>query len=224
MTTTCPSCGEAIAAGGEKALLFCPFCGQSLSMSAPSALEKRLQAEKKPDKKYAIIQDALARHPDDFDANRALLYHGRLHTALSGRKGIDYTAIKCHLMSVFHTPEGYSDAELSEQYEELLHGPQLLRTMALSPDGDAFLSEYLHTLAHQYIDLFLRGNNRNSLLFGFSRPMESQAKRCAVPVQAMLLEISRTPRLTEGERSLLRHAVRAGFARVFPGHAALIDA
>lgn len=223
----CPHCGEALPDTGSKALRYCPHCGKALN--APPAreiseLEKRITAEKRPQRKYKLIQEALAKAPDDFEANRALLYHGRLHETIASRKGIDFSAIKCHLMSVFERPSDYTDEVLDAKYDELLRGPQLMKTMALAPDTDAFFAAYIHDMATLYIDLFIRGDSKNSTLaFGFSRMQEGIARKCAEPVRAMLAEIAATGRLTDVERVLFRHAVIDGYGRVFPGYANLLQ-
>lgn len=223
----CPYCGHDILMEEGAAARFCPHCGKSLSPVAtrdPSPLEQRINKEKNPKKKYKIIMQALENAPDDFEANRALLYHGRLHEGLAGSKGLDYGIIKCHLMSVLHTPDAYTPEALAAKYEELLRGPQLQRTMALSPDADAFFAEYIFDMAHLYVSLFVRGDSKNnSLAFGFSRSEASTARRCAAPVRAMLAEAKRSEHLTPQERTLLHRAVRVAYTKVFPGYESYLD-
>lgn len=90
----------------------------------PSALQERLRGVRDPRKRYKILCEALAQDPDSFEANEALLYHGRLHEPLRAARGggIDYSLIKCHLFSAFDTPEKYSAQALREKYDELLRG------------------------------------------------------------------------------------------------------
>lgn len=224
MTMTCPHCGQTVDIGDATAR-FCPLCGQALATqpTQPSDLEKRLAAEKKPKKKYAMIQAELAKNPDDFAANMALLYHGRLHEPMKG-KALDFSIIKCHLLCVFHEPDKYSREALDDKFEELLRGGQLRRTMALAPNGEAFFGEYIRRLAFEYVDLFIRGDSRYSnVAFGIGRTPESLARKCAEPVRTMLAEIGRNGRLTEGERALLLSSLREGYAQVFPGFARFIE-
>lgn len=217
---SCPHCGEEIRTVGDKPALFCQHCGKAIAEHQESPLSRRLRAEKNPKKKHAMIQAALAENPDDFDANRALLHHGRLHEPFAVRKGISFANIKCHLLSVLEKPSEYTSAELDEKYEELLRGEQLRRTMALAPDADAFFDAYLLRLASEYVDLFLRGDSRNSGIFGFPMREDTVARRCARTVRAMLEEIDRTPRLDAGERASMRRALCRGYAQVFPSYAA----
>lgn len=226
METKCPHCGMEVQKTSAVPVRFCPFCGKTLGNGAqrPSDLEKRIQAEKNPKKKYKIIQDALAAAPDDFDANLALLYHGRLHESLAHGNKLDYSIIKCHLLSIFQTPDQYTPQELEAKCEELLHGAQLQKTMALSPDPDALFAEYIYALAAQYVDLFIRGDTRNnSVGFGFMRSQASLARRCAPVVRGMLAVIAGADRLTFPERQLLTAALREGYARSFPGHTGELD-
>lgn len=228
ITKQCPHCGSNIQMEENQPVRFCPFCGKTLEAEAqqgPSALEKRLTGEKNPKKKYRIIQDALATSPDDFEANKALLFHGRLHEPLARGKGLDFSIIKSHLLSVFGTPQAYDEAERAAKLEELLRGEQLRRTMALAPDADAFYAEYMYRMAQEYIDLFIRGDSKNnSLAFGFNRTPDSTARKCAPQVAAMLQEIGGAQDVTDAERALLIAAVREGYNRVFPGYMKYLDA
>lgn len=226
MTTQCPHCNSNIPAEEGQQVRFCPFCGKSLvPAQAPSALAQQLQKEKKPKKKYELIQAALAANPDDFDANRALLFHGRLHEPLMMKgQRTDYSIIKCHLMNIFDTPENYSASELADKYEELLRSAQLSKTMSLAPDPDAFFAEYLYDLAFQYIDLFLRGDSKyNALAFGIARSHGAVARQCAVPVRRMLATAAASAFLTPEEKVLLLGALREGYNRVFSGYAENLD-
>ena len=223
----CEKCGESMQAQEGKTPRLCPFCGSPYAEEAdplaPSPLDAQLSQVRDPKKKYRMIQEALSAAPDDFAVNRALLFHGRLHEPMRGR-GIDFSIIKSHLLSVFETPEAYDDATLSGKYDELLRGPQLQKTMALAPDPQAFFEAYLRRLAWEYVDLFIRGDSRNSqTIFGFSRSPDSTARRCAWPVRRMLNAIRDSGRLDEKTRALLLDAVREGYLGLFPGFAGLLE-
>lgn len=220
----CPQCGGEMHAQEGRTPRLCPYCGTPLpaeTAAGPSALQERLRGVRDPRKRYKILCEALAQDPDSFEANEALLYHGRLHEPLRAARGggIDYSLIKCHLFSAFDTPEKYSAQALREKYDELLRGEQLLRTMALAPDAEAFFDGYLHRLAFEYIDLFLREDSRNAhVLFSFHRSQDSVARRCAAAAERMLENIRACGELDDRQRAVLLSAVRAGYERVFPGH------
>jgi hypothetical protein len=221
-TLQCPHCGGEITYETGRIPRLCPFCAAAFAATDPAApdspLEARLKAETRPKKKYAMIQAALRENPDDFAANRALLFHGRLHEPMRGHQ-VDFSIVKCHLMHIFE--DGADDAAA---YEELLRGEQLRRTMALSGDGDAFFAAYLRRLAYEYIDLFIRGDSRNTRgALGFALRAETVAERCAGAVRRMLEGVMGSARLDEGEKLMLLEAVRDGFARAFPGEAGRVQ-
>lgn len=225
VTKTCTHCGGSVQAEADRPLALCPYCAKPFAKAesaAPSALQKQLKALKTPKQKYALIMEALAREPNDFDANEALLYHGRLHEPMTGR-GIDYAIIKCHLISVLDHPEIYNEAKLKEKYDELLRGPQLLKTMALAADPEGFFIAYLRRLTFEYIDLFIRGDSQYSrTAFGFFKSNSAIAKNCLAPVRRMLRNVSKTPYLDEAQRLLIRDAIMDGYRAAFPGDAELL--
>lgn len=183
----------------------------------PSELDKRLAALRDPKAKYALIQEQLRAAPDDFAANRALLFHGRLHEPMRGR-GPDFSIIKCHLFSIFEKPKECTRAQFDEKLSELTQSDLLRRVMALSAAPEAFFDAYLCRLAHDYIDLFIRGDSRyNRVAFGFARRPDAVAKLCADPVRAMLENIRTLPGIDDSLRGALSSAVRLGYAQVFPG-------
>ncbi|MDR0896847.1 MAG: hypothetical protein LBN04_03220 [Oscillospiraceae bacterium] len=215
-TLQCPRCGGEITYETGRTPRLCPFCAAAFVATDPAApdspLEARLKAETRPKKKYAMIQAALRENPDDFAANRALLFHGRLHEPMRGHS-VDFSIVKCHLMHIFE--DGVDNAAA---YEELLRGDQLRRTMALAPDADAFFAAYLRRLAYEYIDLFIRGDSRNARgALGFPLRAETVAARCAEAVRKMLEGVMGSARLEAGEKLLLTEAIRDGYARAFPG-------
>jgi len=200
---------------------FCSSCGAPMADAAPvppSPLAERLAAATKPDQKYRIIREALAENPEDFEANEALLFLGRLHEKRRGRH-IDFSVIKCHLMSIYDEPGRFPQAEYAAKHHELFEGEQLVRTMALANNPSAFWSAYLLRMAREYIDLFIRGDSRYATWgFGFSRSMDSLAKSCAEPVRRMIERIRADASLDDERRAQVERAVRDGFAAVFPGH------
>lgn len=231
----CPVCGGTMRLEEGRLLRACPYCGAELSREAAargweipgtSELEKKLAKENNPKKKYKLILAALEKEPNDFGANRALLYHGRLHEDCITRRGIDYSVVKCYLFNVFESPEKYTDAELDAKYAELLEGEQLKKVLSLCGDADVFFRDYIRCLAAQYVDLFIRGESRNStVMFGFRRSLDSTAKLCAEPVREMLRTIAQSARLDgrEETRALLAASVRAGYDALFPGRSGNLE-
>lgn len=232
----CPACGGTMQVEEGRLLRACPYCGAELlhetgkaawQIPGPSDLEKRLAKEQNPKKKYKLILAELEKNPDDFGANRALLYHGRLHENVMKRGGsLDYSIIKCYLFNIFESPERYTEAELDERYAELLEGEQLQKVLSLCGDADVFFRDYIRTLSAQYIELFIRGESRNSTYaFGFRRSLDSTARLCSEGVNKMLRTIAGSARLNGREeiRALLLSAVREGYNALFPGKSAYLE-
>lgn len=226
----CPQCGGAMQVEEGRLLRSCPYCGAQLlrdenkparPIPEETELEKKVAKEANPKKKYKMILAALEENPDDFGANRALLYHGRLHENLMRRGGaIDYGIIKSYLLNIFESPDRYTEKELDERYFELLQGEQLQKVLSLCDDPDAFLADYLGRLSAQYVELFIRGESRNStVMFGIRRSLDSTAKMCAGSVRKMLTNLRESQRLNghENERAMLISSVRGAFDTLFPG-------
>ena len=115
----CEGCGAALKprAHGAAVLLEEETVGPPPELPEVKALLERVAKERRPDRKYALIQQALQADPVSFAANRALLYHGRLHEVIK-RPG-DYSLIKCYLLHIFEEPEAYTAARLDERMQEL---------------------------------------------------------------------------------------------------------
>ena len=214
----CIQCNHQMA---DEEAKFCSSCGAPMTgttPAAPSPFAERLAKETKPARQYAIIQEALEENPDDFEANEALLFLGRLHEKRRGRD-IDFSVIKCHLLCIYDGPERLSASEYGAKHHELFEGEQLRRTMALAQNPAAFFGAYLARMAREYIDLFIRGDNRYATWgFGFSRSMDSLAKSCAEPVRQMIERIRADDLLDDAGRERMARAVADGYAGVFPGH------
>lgn len=218
MTNVCAYCGHSLQVPEGS---FCPYCGERISeptQAEPSELALLLEKEKNPKKKYKLIQAALSRNPDDFEANEALLYLGRLHEPLRG-KDIDFSVIKCHLLCIYDEPERLRPDTIEQKWAELFEGEALRRVMALSGDEKGFFVGYLRRLAREYVELFIRGSNRYaSFAFGIPRPPDSMARSCGVPVARMVERVAADERLPEETRQILVDALQKGYAAVFPGY------
>lgn len=227
-TKTCAHCGGTFQVEPDRPPAFCPFCGMALESAAvrsPSDLEAALRKAKKPKDKFNLIMEALAKNPDDFEANEALLYHGRVHETLSrlSHGKLDFSTIPCHLLAVLERPEDYTDAETGAKFEELLRGPQLQKTMRLAENPEAFFVGYLRRMALDYINLFIQGDSRNTkMAFGFGRSQASAAKACARPVQRMLENLRTAPQVDDKTRDILRRAIVDGYGSVFAGYGELL--
>lgn len=253
LPVVCPRCGGRMELDETQTLRFftCPYCGGGLQPKtegkavflqaedrvAPAAREPapsganaealeilaRAEKQKDPKKRYKLYCDAQRIAPDSFEVNRALLYHGRLHEPY-GRKGLDYSAFKCYLMNIFEHPGEYTATQMTEKLDELLEGEQLRRTLAASPDPDAFFAEYLRHLTDEYVTMFIHGRSANSVYFlGIRRTNDSAASQCAACVRTMLREVSICGRLNGAQREIIRQQLRSSFTKLFPGKDSLLD-
>ncbi|MDR3051118.1 MAG: hypothetical protein LBU67_05300 [Oscillospiraceae bacterium] len=187
-------------------------------------LLRRADAEQSPAKRYALYQQALALDGDSLAANLALLHHGRLHEGI--RHPNDYGIFKAYLFHIYEQPGDYTPQARQDKAREFFDHPLLQKALSLSADADATLDAYLHRLAREYVQLFLRGRNAISHhIFGFSRGEQDVARTCASIVAAMLDRIAQDDCLTPDERTRLAAALRAVFCAEFSaGDAALQNA
>ncbi len=109
---------------------------------------------------YACLKRAEMLEPSNLKVQRALLMHGRLHER--DRRQGDYTIIKSYLLHIFEHPEQYTEEGLRQAAEELFSGPQLLKCLALAPNRDAFLEEYIGDLAEEYMRVFISGDSSHA--------------------------------------------------------------
>lgn len=217
MNKTCAHCNGSLQVEPDRPLLYCPFCGTAFESDAsqPSSFMVALRQLNKPMDKYKLILETLEKKPDDFEANEALLYHGRLHEALSRGK-LDYSAIPCYLLVILDKPEKYTLEAINQKFEELMNGAQLAKTMRLSPNPDVFFIGYLKRMAQEYISLFIQGDSQNSrTAFGFSKSRSSIAKSCAHAVRRMLQNLEAAPQLSGHQQGILKTAIIEGYSSLF---------
>ena len=210
-TLRCEGCGAALKprAHGAAVMLEEEKAGPPPERPEVEALLDRAAKERKPVRAYGHIQQALQLDPVSFVANRALLYHGRLHE--TAKRPGDYSLIKCFLFHLFEEPENYTAEEFEARVQELFHDPQLVRTGALSGDEAAFLREYLRHLAGEYMRVFVRGRSSvGRAAFGFQRSDDSARQRCGQIAAIMERNLRAEPRLDEAQRELLSEALAHG--------------
>ncbi len=185
------------------------------------ALLTQAEAEKQPDKRYALYQKALMLDPDSFAVRWALLMHGRLHECVK-RPG-DFSVIKCYLLHLYEESGAYKEEKRRAVTEELFHSADLTDVLTRGGDAQRTMQAYLQQLSQDYIALFLRGRTEISHhMFGFARPQDDIAKLCATVVAGMRGRVLRDQELTEEQRDQLHRALGAAFEREFPGKAGLL--
>lgn len=204
---------------------FCPFCGTAVELCAADlearAELKRIDDEKDPVKKHKLIEAALAARPDSLELLTEKLHLGRLYER--GRRGVDFSVIKCYLLHIYRAPEELAPDARDEMRRELFGDPLLKRCRELASDAGAFTQKYLARLASEYVQIFLCGDSRvMRSIMGF-RLDTNPAKRLAPPVAGMIARVGADKALTSDERDMLISALRAAYAREGDGGTRLLD-
>lgn len=211
----CPQCGALLAPQKHgEAVLLVRRTAQPQEKPGVRALLEQAEAERRPDRVYALIQKAVEADPESFAAHRALLYHGKLYEA--ARRPGDYALIKSYLLHMYEQPEKYTDAQREERVRELFESPLLKRTCQLSGDADACLDAYLLHLAEEYLRIFILGRSGLATgMFGFPRSRETVCKICEDIHDAMCQKVSLDERLTAEQQERLVAALHKSFANRF---------
>lgn len=159
--------------------------------------------------------------PDHLEVQRQLLLLGRLHER--NPRQVDFRVIKSYLLHAFEHPEQHSQTEQQDMARELFNDPRLLRCLALAPNPDAFLNEYLDDLSRDYLRIFVAGDNRHiPRVFGISFK-GSMARYLAVPVRDLLVNVLASPWLSETEAALLAKAFYKAFFQHTQGEVQQLD-
>ena len=202
--------------GGEAA----PQAQDPVNQAKAQLLTERAKEEKDPRRQHELLSQAEKLSPDSLAVQSALLYLGRLHERTAKR--VDFSVIKCYLLHAFDRPEEHTPAQREAMLTELFHHPRLKKCLALAPDPEAFMKEYLENLCGQYIALFLKGNNLYMRpFFGFSTGKPE--KLLAAPAARIIRAIREDERLEPIQRALLSQAFYAAFSKEMAGHTEYLD-
>ena len=172
-----------------------------------------------------IIHEALTRAealaPDNLDIQKRLLLLGRLHERNSKR--FDFSVIKSYILHAFEHPEAHSDAQREQMIREVFDHPQLKKALALAPDPDAFMQDYLLALSRDYVRMFVGGDNSHvPRVFGISFK-GSLSKYLAVPASDIITNILSSPLLSETEGKMLAKAFYRAFYDYVAGEVKELD-
>lgn len=206
----CRQCRKEITGGG---ILFCPYCGTRLSGTAdrePSAeaaewIRKAMKATGLPDRKK-ILEQARKACPEDPEIEWELLFIGTPDPK-PPRGKLDFSIIKSWLLQIYRTPGDFSQEKRDAMRTELFEGPQLKAVLAASEDPEAKLREYLLRLCREYIDIFLKEDNRlMGNMFGF-RVGRNRAKILEDAVTGMMQQVEADGQLAPERKQMLREAM-----------------
>ena len=201
-------------------VVFCPFCGERLSAGGPDLKEAR--QEQDPVKKHEMLLKLREQYPESLEVAEEILYLGRLYDR--GKKGLDFSVIKCYVLNVYLDPKAIKRDRREELRKEIFNHPDLDRCLALAEDKDVFLRRYLERISEEFVRLFLKGSTLHMhSFFGFINTSKAP-KHLAVPAARMIADMLHDEGLTEEQRKMLAQAFYAAFARQLEGNTQYLDA
>lgn len=213
----CPKCYKTIGAAQQAA--FCPFCGEPLGKTGSDLAA--VYHESDPFKKRELLLTLHKQHPDSLEIAEEILHLGRLYER--GKKGADFSMIKCYMLNVYLEPEVLKKNRREELRREIFDHPDLDGCLSLCGDREIFLRRYLERLSEEFIRLFLKGSTRYMhALFGYVSEGKAP-KYLALPAANMLSAMWRDETLTEQQRHLLTRAFYTAFARQLDGKTQYLD-
>ncbi len=215
----CPACLKTFEQTGAA---FCPFCGKALPQQAAPEQEDGLTEEARALLKKAgtitnlyerrkVLWQARELCPDNLTIETELLFIGNIPEK---KRTLDFSIIKSYLLHMYVEPKEVGVKNFPANREELQHGEQLRRCLALASDPDAYLRMYLSRLSDEYIRIFLKESSRYVQSF-LSFRIGKLDKQIAVPVNRMLSNISADTELEPEFRALLASAVRGAYKTMF---------
>jgi endogenous inhibitor of DNA gyrase (YacG/DUF329 family) len=212
----CPKCHKLV--GAAESAAFCPFCGEKLRTGLDLSA---VIAEPNPVKKHDRLLALQSEHPDSLEIAEELLHLGRLYER--GKRGVDFTIIKCFVLNVYLEPETLRKDQCEALRREIFSHPDLDRCLKLADDPDGFLRRYLTRLSEEFIRLFLKGSTRYMhVILGFSN--EGKAPKYLASYAALILSNMRgDDSLTGAQRNMLMRAFYDAFARLMNGETQYLD-
>ena len=211
----CGHCGKEIAGEG---ISFCPYCGQRLAAAeggkasgeAQEWVRKALRVTSLPERKK-ILDQAKAACPDAPEIDWELLFIGTPDPKPKRGK-MDFSIIKSWLLQIYRTPGEFSGEKRDAMRHELFEGERLRAILAAAADPEAKMQEYLNRLGREYVDIFLKEDNRlMGNIFGF-RIGKNRFKPVEDAVNGMIRMIEADEKLSEGQRTALAEAMRLAIA------------
>ena len=213
----CIKCGKEIPGDG---MSFCPYCGAKLE-AAPEAFSSEEAAEwvrkarkvsSLPERKK-ILDQAREACPNAPEIEWELLFIGTPDP--KPRRGkMDFSIIKSWLLQIYRTPGDFSEEKRQFMRHELFEGEKLQAILAASPDPEEKLRAYLERLCMEYVDIFLREDNRlMGNIFGF-RIGKNRTKPLEDAVTGMIRQMEADDRLSEDQRQMLTEAMQKALHQI----------
>ncbi len=208
---TCGQCGREAAGEG---IAFCPYCGAKIvadenaqtSAEAEEWVRKALKITSLPERKR-LLDQAKQACPDAPEIDWELLFIGAPNPKPK-RGRMDFSIIKSWLLQIYRNPGEFSAEERNAMRHELFEGEKLRAILAASADPKAKMQEYLNRLGREYVDIFLKEDNRlMGNIFGF-RLGKNRMKPVEDAVNGMIRLMEADEKLSEEQRTALTGAMR----------------
>lgn len=208
---TCRQCGREVAGDG---IAFCPYCGAKIvaaenaqtSAEAEKWVRKALKITSLPERKK-LLDQAKQACPDAPEIDWELLFIGAPNPKPK-RGRMDFSIIKSWLLQIYRNPGEFSTEERNAMRHELFEGEKLRAILAASADPEAKMQEYLNRLGREYVDIFLKEDNRlMGNIFGF-RLGKNRMKPVEDAVNGMIRLMEADEKLSEEQRTALTGAMR----------------
>ena len=208
---TCGQCGREAAGEG---IAFCPYCGAKIvatenaqtSAEAEEWVRKALKITSLPERKK-LLDQAKQACPDAPEIDWELLFIGAPNPKPK-RGRMDFSIIKSWLLQIYRNPGEFSAEERNAMRHELFEGEKLRAILAASADPKAKMQEYLNRLGREYVDIFLKEDNRlMGNIFGF-RLGKNRMKPVEDAVNGMIRLMEADEKLSEEQRTALTGAMR----------------
>ncbi len=192
---------------------FCPYCGVRLevpeenpvSREAAVWIDKALKVKSYPERKK-ILEQAKKVCPEDPAIDWELLFIGTPDP--KPPKGVmDFSIIRCWMLQIYRTPENFPKEKRDAMRQELFSNPQLLSMLEASGNPEGKMREYLLRLCREYIEIFLRGDNRLMGNFLGIRLGRNTSKILEEAVSGMIWQIETDEQLTTEQRKMLAAAM-----------------
>ena len=207
---TCIKCGKEITGEG---MAFCPYCGarletekeKTISAEAEKWIRKAMKTASLPERKK-ILEQAKQACPEDTEIDWELLFIGTPDPR-PPRGKMDFSIIKSWLLQIYRTPGDFPAQKRDDMRRELFEGEQLQKVLAASADPEERMREYLERLCREYIEIFLKEDNRlMGNIFGL-RIGRNRDKILEGAVEIMIRQIEADRELDTCRKLMLREAM-----------------
>ena len=197
---------------------YTPPCMDGMDLDT---LYARGRSAQDPRDAHAFLARAAEIAPDDLRIRKELLLRGRLHERSS--QNVTFHVIKCYLLHAFEHPEKHDETEKKRMIRELFDHEQVADCLAVAPDREAFLKEYLYDLCAEYVRLFIAGDTSHTRAMLGIVIQSKQPLFLSIPAYDVIRNIFSTPYLSEEEKLLVGGAFYKAFRTHMDGRTEPLD-